>query len=197
MYKYISDLHFGSREIITRCNRPFESVTGMNDILVQNINENTDTNDILIILGDVAIYGYVPYKELRAIHCKKVLIIGNHDRSLLSHYSFRKEFVDIQEQELLNDGENRLFLSHYPHAEWDGFYKNRFHFYGHIHNSAQGAASIMSLYPNAINVCADHLGFVPKTATELITERAENFQFPDCTMQEFLKRVIPFQKISE
>lgn len=169
MFKYISDLHFGLDTIIKKCNRPFSSVEEMNHAIVKNINDNTDTEDILMILGDIAYYDYNPIRELEAMHCKKVLIIGNHDRSLLSHHSFRKQFLDIRETELLNDGENKLFLAHYPHAEWDGYYRGRYHFYGHIHNSTSGAANIMKSYSNAVNVCADVLDFCPKTASELIS----------------------------
>lgn len=168
MYKYISDLHFGHESIISKCNRPFSSIEKMNKAIVNNINAVTDSDDILMILGDVACYRYNPVKELEAIHCKKVLIIGNHDRSLLSHHSFRKQFLDIRETELFTDGKDKLFLAHFPHAEWDGYYKSRYHFYGHIHNSFMGAGSIMALYPNAVNVCADVLNFFPETAATLI-----------------------------
>lgn len=168
MYKYISDLHFGHQSIIEKCNRPFHSIEEMNATMIRNINEATDCDDILMILGDVACYGYNPVQELEAIHCRKVLIIGNHDRSLISHHSFRKQFLDIRESELLNDKGFRLFLAHFPHAEWDGYWKGRYHFYGHIHNSTMGAALIMAQYTNAVNVSADVLDFTPKSAVELI-----------------------------
>lgn len=178
MYKYISDLHFGHPEIIKKCNRPFASIKEMNEALVKNINENTDSHDILMILGDVSCYNYNPRKELEAIHCRKVLIIGNHDRALLSHRSFRNQFLDIRESELLNDGDSHLFLSHCPHAEWDGYYRHRHHFYGHIHNSASATSVIMNLYPNAVNVSADVLNFIPRTASWLIDERRKTYALP-------------------
>lgn len=179
MYKYISDLHFGMQTILEKCNRPFHSIREMNKTLVRNINENTDSKDILMILGDVACYDYNPYKELEDIHCRKILIIGNHDRSLLSHYSFRKQFLDIRESELLNDGDFHLFLSHCPHAEWDGYYRHRYHFYGHIHNSYTATSIIMNMYPNAINVSADVLNFIPRSAAELVSNRINSYSVPD------------------
>ena len=97
MNYYTSDLHFGYEKVIQTAHRPFSSCKEMNDTLVRNINERTDRNDVLIILGDVAWYGYNPVKELKAIHCHKVLIAGNHDASLIHHEaSFRRCFDDIR-----------------------------------------------------------------------------------------------------
>ena len=71
----------------------------------------------------------------------------------------------------MKDGEYNLFLSHFPMIEWDGFYKNRYLFYGHVHYNDRVTNTIMKLLPNAINVGVDVNDFMPKTAEELIKER--------------------------
>ena len=176
MNYYTSDLHFGYEKVIQTAHRPFSSCKEMNDTLVRNINERTDRNDVLIILGDVAWYGYNPVKELKAIHCHKVLIAGNHDASLIHHEaSFRRCFADIRDTELIREKDCKIFLSHYPICEWDGYCKGIYHFYGHVHNNIYGGGYLMRLYPTAVNVGVDCNDFKPKTAKELIDERLDHY----------------------
>lgn len=190
MYKYTADLHLGFKDIIDKCNRPFSSVEEMNAQIVRNMNENTDTDDILVILGDVSAYKCNVVDLLKQIHCQKVLVKGNHDKEPLSHRSFRKCFLDIRNTLMTKDGEYKLFLSHYPMAEWDGYYKGYYHFYGHVHNSCEGGAGIMRFYKNAVNVGIDVNQFIPKTAKELISGRIRTYekereQFANLTISEF------------
>ena len=48
-----SDLHFGHRNILTFCNRPFSDTKEMTEKLVSNWNEVVGKNDIVLDLGDV------------------------------------------------------------------------------------------------------------------------------------------------
>ena len=188
-YRYISDLHFGLESMITLCNRPYPNIEEMNKDIVKICNSAVEPEDVLVILGDVAQYAYNPVKELKSIHCKKLLVTGNHDSRWLKDKEFRKCFVDIVDNEIIYDKEYKIFLSHYPMAEWDGFYKGIYHFYGHIHNSESGAANVMSLYKKAVNVGIDTIG-KPKTAEELINERAEAFEKQSrVTMEQLLRDI--------
>lgn len=191
MYYYTSDLHFGYADIIKNEKRPFKTVEEMNESLIKNFNEVLSKDDILFILGDVAWHGYNPCTELKKIHGKKVLIKGNHDEALLKHKSFRECFIDIRSTELFRDGNKKIFLSHYPMAEWDGYYKGIYHFYGHVHNSDMGAGYLMKLYPTAVNVGVDCNNFYPKTAEQLIDERLCNYR-ENCPSlpQEFMDKAI-------
>ena len=68
-------------------------------------------------------------------------------------------------------------------------YKGIYHFYGHIHNSESGAANVMSLYKKAVNVGIDTIG-KPKTAEELINERAKAFEKQSrVTMEQLLRDI--------
>lgn len=177
MYYYTADLHFDYSNVLTgrpgQQGRPFATVEDMNRSIIERFNQVLSKDDILIILGDVACYKVNPAKYLKEIRGKKVLIVGNHDKEPLSHKSFRDCFVDIRESEIIKEGDEKIFLSHYPMAEWDGMYKGLWHFYGHIHNSIMGAGLLMQYYPRAINVGVDVHGFYPKTAKELMEEKTE------------------------
>ncbi len=197
MYYYTSDLHFGCKYIFERTNRPFENVEEMGKTIIDNFNERLSKDDVLIILGDVACRGYNPVKELRAINCKKVLIKGNHDVGPLTHKSFRDCFVDIRDYELIRDKDYTIILNHYPLAEWDGYFKGIYHFYGHVHNSNIGSGLLMNLLPRAINVGVDVNDFKPMTAKELIEKReAEYTRNPYGLPEEFLKQLVDVVDIS-
>ena len=183
MYYYTADLHFDFEDIISHCNRPFANTKQMNDILIDNINKRCKKDDVLVIIGDVSCYG--KYQEatecLKRINAKKILVIGNHDKSLLKSRRFKECFSDIVKDEIIRDGKYKIYLSHYPMAEWDGYYKGIWHFYGHVHNSDAGAAAIMSLIPTAVNAGVDVNDYMPKTAQELIEERRKEYNVPDVT----------------
>lgn len=158
--------------------RPFSDVQEMNKALVENFNKVMNKDDVLLILGDVCSYGN--HREavrcLKEIKGKKVLIVGNHDKEPLTHKSFRNLFVDIRENELIREKNHSIFLSHYPMAEWDGYFKGIWHFYGHVHNSMQGAGFLMKLFPTACNVGVDVMNFKPKTAEEIIAYRIQEYK---------------------
>lgn len=196
MNKYTSDLHLGYKDILKKSNRPFSSVEEMNSFIVRNMNEFTDPHDTLFILGDVSAYKCNVVKLLKQIHCDKVLITGNHDKEPLSHRSFRSCFTDIRTFSMIKDGDYKLFLSHYPLAEWDGFYKGYIQFYGHIHNADSRTANIMRFFKNAVNVSADRNEFKPKTAKELIKERNKQYEkdivlLKDVRMQDIITKQFP------
>lgn len=179
MNYYTSDLHLMDERILALCKRPFKTVDEMNEYIISSINDRVSKDDTLYILGDVAPYDKNVVDLLRQIKGKLVLIIGNHDRGQLKHGTFRRCFSEIHESLMLKDGEYDLFLSHFPYAEWDGFYKGRYHFYGHVHNKLDGGAALMALLPQAVNVGMDINEFMPKTAEEFIRERLANYRIPE------------------
>lgn len=95
MNYYTSDLHFGYEKVIQTAHRPFSSCKEMNDTLVRNINERTDRNDVLIILGDEG-YG----KGIDDLY-----INGHSDDVIYTNrnclYSVQKE-LDLSVREALN-----------------------------------------------------------------------------------------------
>ena len=49
---FTSDLHFGHRNVIKFCNRPFEDEKVMGKQLIHNWNETVSKDDIVFVLGD-------------------------------------------------------------------------------------------------------------------------------------------------
>lgn len=173
---YTSDLHFGLENVISRDNRPFQNVDEMNDCLLKKINEKVSKRDTLYILGDVSCYQVDPVPFLRRISCKnKILISGNHDKRWLKDKGFRDCFVKIFDNTIIYDEkiDKKIFLSHYPMSDWDGYFKGIYLFYGHAHNPDIGGEPYMNTLQNAFNVGVDHNHFTPMTAEEIIKNKKE------------------------
>ena len=46
-----------------------------------------------------------------------------------------RKYLDAIEQMMQGmDGGNDICLCHFPIAEWNGYFRNAWHIYGHIHN---------------------------------------------------------------
>ena len=171
MNYYIADTHFGHANIIHLCNRPFQNVDEMDDVLIKNWNSRVTKKDTVYILGDFAFKSKSPLEYFNQLNGKKVVILGNHDTDMRKHpekYSNIEIYNYLEISDQIKDQTYRLILFHYPLAEWNGFFRNSIHLYGHIHNSVNETKTIMDKIPNAYNVGADVLGFTPRTLKEII-----------------------------
>lgn len=169
MKYYIADLHLGHENIIRLSKRPFKTVQEMDDVIIDNINSVVTDDDDLYILGDVCFKCNNPMDYINRINGRKHLVIGNHDKFLIKNPSIRKCFVEIKDIMTVTDGDYRIVLCHYPMVEWDGYYRGVLHFYGHIHNNFDNdTTKYITSVKNAYNVGVDILGFMPKTAKQIV-----------------------------
>lgn len=78
----MSDPHFGHKRIIELCNRPFKSVSHMNESILDNINATVSSRERLVILGDICMGGIEESMQYlsRILAGELVLVPGNHDR---------------------------------------------------------------------------------------------------------------------
>ena len=84
MMWFTADLHFGHSSILSKMNRPFETIERMNQGLIAAINERVAPSDSLYVLGDFAYQTTAENaRRLREqITCEHVhLIRANHDDS--------------------------------------------------------------------------------------------------------------------
>ena len=141
MNYYISDLHFLHENVLRFDNRPFDSITQMQQTIVNNWNDKITNGDTVYILGDVSMRG--KKEDLIALVAtlkgRKVLVKGNHDD--VSDYRYAQlfhEIVDYKEIHDSVDGQNYdLVLCHYPIFSWKKMGRGTILLYGHTHNSAE------------------------------------------------------------
>lgn len=169
MNYYIADLHLGHDNIRRLSNRPFDSVEEMDKTLISNWNSVVTDNDDVYILGDFSYKGGNPLNYLKQLKGKKHLIKGNHDSSMLKNPDCRRCFEEINDIQDICDNGTWIVLCHYPMVEWNGYYRNALHFYGHVHNTFHNeTTTYASRMKNAYNVGVDVIGFIPKTLQQII-----------------------------
>lgn len=173
---YISDMHFGHANILKHSHRPFATAAEMDEAMIRNWNNIVTNQDTVYILGDICMGNdEMVVSYLKQLAGNKVLIAGNHDRNLddfqnskLAKYITKAAYY-MEIKDTLNGRIQKVVLSHYPMAEWNGFYHGAIHLYGHVHNNVgNDAYKIMAKIPNAYNVGVDILDFTPRTLDEVI-----------------------------
>lgn len=166
---YIADTHFGHDNIRRLSNRPFNSVEEMDNAIIENWNRKVTNDDDVYILGDFSYKSEDPIEYLKKLNGRKHLIAGNHDTKLLKNPNCKKYFVEIVDMKMVDDNGNQIVLCHYPLVEWNGYYRNVLHFYGHVHNTYHNETTRYDRdMKKAYNVGVDVIGFAPCTFSEIV-----------------------------
>lgn len=177
---YISDLHFGHKNILKYDSRPFADIKAHDEALINLWNAKVTANDDVYVLGDVS---WHPLKEtvdiLKSLEGKKHLIVGNHDNFFLKEKEFRRCFVEITPYKELEDHGKNIVLCHYPIVAFNGSNYGAWHFYGHVHITFEEdmiqnyRTQMKASYDkelNMLNVGAmmPYIQYVPRTLEEII-----------------------------
>ena len=134
-----ADLHLGHENIIRFCNRPFANADEMNEALVERWNAVVKDNDIVFLLGDVALGGAQLYdRYLPQLKGRKFLIYGNHDfRNMRERYL--RYFEQVALKMFISVDGQPIILNHEPLLCFGGQQDNRtWHLFGHVHTSKTG-----------------------------------------------------------
>lgn len=171
---YIADPHFGHRNIINLCGRPFDSVEEMYEELLHNW-KRVRPQDYVYIVGDLA-YRMPEDKVInlaRSLPGRKILLCGNHD-SLKYNPKFRVCFERIEDLMEIDDNGRKVVLCHYPIVEWNGYFRGAYLVFGHIHNNTKNPSyKHMFIEDRALNAGVEINGYGPVTLDELIENNAK------------------------
>ena len=173
MIYFTADTHFNHSNIINLCGRPFANVEQMNDKLIQNWNSCVKNDDEIYVLGDFMFKGSGNEANnlLQRLNGIKYLIKGNHDKYLEDTTFYNDNFVWIKDYHVLNYQKMKFVLFHYPIFEWDGYFGNAIHLYGHVHNCSKNPAQqkrLELLGKMAVNVGVDVNGFTPVSIQSIV-----------------------------
>lgn len=131
-----SDLHFNHDKDFIWKERGFSSVNEMNEAIVNNWNQTVSDDDIVYLLGDVAM-GSDLQASLRLINKlkgKKYLAYGNHDtEARIKAFKTNHFFEDIQMGYRLKYKKHMFILTHYPTITANGDDLRVINLYGHTH----------------------------------------------------------------
>lgn len=131
----ISDTHFGHANIIEFCSRPFRDVAHMDRVMYERWWARVRAEDIVYHLGDVMLTSRKTDEELRkfitGLPGKKILILGNHDKSAQRMMEFGFDYACDGVK--ITYRNHNLYLTHKPmtFAPLGCDYV----LHGHIHNS--------------------------------------------------------------
>lgn len=138
MIWFTSDEHYGHRNIIDFCNRPFKDVDDMTEKLIENHNSAVKKGDLVYHLGDM-FWRSLTVEQAVAIRQRLVgqhyYIYGNHCE-LFRHKILRDQFVWCRDVfNLKIQGLPNIWLSHYAHEDWNGSHRGSYHLFGHVHGA--------------------------------------------------------------
>lgn len=133
---FTSDTHFQHASVIRHSQRPFSSVTEMDDTMVKRWNEVVGRHDQVWHLGDFSWHGSRgALRILDRLQGGVHLVWGNHDDNQtrkLSRWLSSQPYAEIK-----LDGV-RLVLFHYAMKVWNRAHHGAIHLYGHSHRSLPG-----------------------------------------------------------
>lgn len=168
MIYYTSDPHWGHYNILRLTKRPYDTVEKMNADLIAKWNVKVKPEDEVYILGDM-FFKFDDIQQikdiLKMLNGKKHLIRGNHDK-FLKQLNWRDYFESVDVYKEIDDNGRMVCLFHYPIEEWNGYYRNSYMLYGHVHENMDD----IKKHPRKFNVGVDVNDFEPKTLDELIKE---------------------------
>ena len=165
MNYYLSDLHLFHNNILKLCNRPFANIEEMHETIINNWKQKVGKKDMVYLLGDIGLYHPEEIADiLHSLPGKKVLIKGNHDIYNLKNRKFCDSFIKITSYLEVKDDKDTIALFHYPIEEWNGYFRKRLHFHGHVHNNDKNLLPLQGRY----NVSVDVINYMPMTKEEII-----------------------------
>lgn len=163
----ISDTHFNHANIIKYCNRPFEDVPMMNNILICNWNSLVAPDDIVIHLGDLALGSAYDLDQLvQSLNGHKILIMGNHDHSSATRYK-TAGFEEVYNHFKIYDEKHNVTIL-FTHTPDSGAYiEHDLHLYGHVHDDDHHG-SFPTIAHNGACVCVERWDYKPVLLNEVV-----------------------------
>lgn len=173
---FTSDLHFGHRNIIRFCNRPFTDEKEMGPKLIENWNEYVGPEDIVFVLGDTFWFNdsHNIKKVLKQLSGERIYILpGNHDDFDSYHRVDDSRIVLCQDIVVLwlESEDNRwdkkiieIWISHYPMMTWPHRENGAYQLFGHIHSQygkTDGVDQDLPLHWNQVDVGCDRWRYYP------------------------------------
>ena len=194
---FTSDLHFGHKNILKFCKRPWDTVEEMDEGLIQNWNRVVGKDDLVFNLGDFAFATNGRWKELlNQLNGHHYLILGNHDVVRWPGDKTMELFEGVSHQMILKIDGRTVYLNHYPYLCFGGAWRKLeyavYQLFGHVHSgpNCNGADTdrLINLFPYQYDVGVDNNNYTPvswQQVQEIINKQVEDSieaQKIECTL---------------
>lgn len=182
---FISDLHFGHKNILAFDKRPWKTIEENDQELIRRWNEAVGMDDEVYILGDISWYNATKTIEIfEQLNGIKHLIRGNHDKKVLKSREVQALFVEILDYKEIEINNRNIILSHYPIPWFNGHFYNNIHLYGHVHITHEWKMvekvkkDIIEIHKNPcrmfnVGCMMKYMDYTPRTLGEIL-EACEN-----------------------
>ena len=141
---FTADTHFGHANVIRYCDRPYNSLSEMDNALVANWNQVIRPNNVVYHLGDFTLRGQ---KQANAyfsrLNGRISVVPGGHDKRWASKKEYRSKsghpvvilppLITIKLQIPRLSQSQIIVLCHYAMRVWDRSHYGSWHLYGHSH----------------------------------------------------------------
>ena len=177
---FISDLHFGHKNILSFDNRPFSSIEKHDKFLINSWNNKVGIDDDVWVLGDISWHNPTKTIEIfNQLNGIKHLCKGNHDSKLLKNRQVQNLFVEICDyKEIQIENGVGIVICHYPIPCYNNHFYGWYHLYGHVHSSFEwnmterNRYEMTELYNKTckmynVGCMMPYMNFEPKTLTEI------------------------------
>lgn len=205
--RYISDTHFGHKNILRYDNRPWQNVQDMENAMIQLWNKTVDPYDEVFILGDVVWSN--KYEEWVRILSQlngnnKFIVKGNHDKTEILERLVKDGIImgwghQLVVQDLGDNGKSRyVVLNHSPMPFFVNMHHdNTYHLYGHVHISWDAQCikhvrrQIEDLYLHEVRMynvgCMIHgMDYAPRTLDEIIEIDHKNREIEEGQLEDYM-----------
>lgn len=144
-YFFTGDTHFGHKNIVKYCNRPFSSIEEMDDQIIKRWNSVVAKNDIVFHVGDFC-FGDRDSdfdKYFYALNGRIIFIKGNHDSFAWKNKEKFESFCAGYYEAKINN--QNIVLCHYAMKVWNKSHFGSWHLYGHSHGMLPSDISSLSM----------------------------------------------------
>ena len=163
---FTADEHYGHKNIITYCDRPFKTVYEMDGEIAKRHNEVVSENDIVVHAGDFALCSAKHAENyIRQLNGMHIFLQGSHDR-----WAKNRNLRYILE---LTIEKQLIVVCHYAMRTWHKSHYNSFNLYGHSHGKLRPEGK-------SWDIGVDNNGFYPvswEQIKEIMRNRPDNFNY--------------------
>jgi len=175
MIFFTADTHFGHKNIIKYCKRPFGSVKEMDETMIERWNAVVKPGDLVYHAGDFALASaQYTASVINKLNGQIYLCRGSHDKSAM-HPVCRSLFVTIKESFKIKVDDQTIFIAHHCHKIWPKSHYGVWHLFGHSHG---GMDTYAASEGKLLDVGVDNNLFTPLTfeqISDIMDRRPKNF----------------------
>ena len=156
---FTGDPHFWHTNIIGFCNRPFDNILEMNEVIATNWNSRVKPGDKIYIDGDFALKTsiYNIRNLLKRLNGKKYFILGDHDKQIWKCSDLLEEITPLKN--IVID-KIPITICHWCMRVWSKSHYNAWHLFAHSHGKLEAIGK-------SHDIGVDNNGFFPRSFEEL------------------------------